>query len=227
MPAMSMGFEVRGDVSPLHAGDRIVATLVLSDSHSWLEDVKVTSRDGAAGMPSPARRALPGAIVPDSLLVDQDGAPFTLRGGGRVRIVTFLYTRCPLPDFCPLMIQHLEGVRRRANDDGLASRLSLVGVTLDPAFDTPAALRAYGQSMLKGSNRFDQWTLATGTAAQIEDVARFFGVGYRAEGGLVTHTLATAVLSAEGRVVRVFESNSWRPDDVYDLVRRTIERTVR
>ena len=81
--------------------------------------------------------------------------------------------------------------------------------------------------MLRGSNRFDQWTLATGTAAQIEDVARFFGIGYRAEGGLVTHTLATAVLNAEGRVVRVFESNSWRPDDVYDLVRRTIERTVR
>lgn len=228
MPAMSMGFEIRGNAAPLRAGDRIAATLVLSDSHTWLEDVKVTSRDDAAGIrPSPALRALPGAVVPDLPLVDQDGAPFTLRGGGRVRIVTFLYTRCPLPDFCPLMVQHLEAVRRRANDDGLGARLSLVGVTLDPAFDTPAALRAYGESMLRGSNRFEQWTLATGTAAQIEDVARFFGIGYRAEGGLVTHTLATAVLDAEGRVVRLFESNSWRPDDVYDLVRRTVGQTVR
>jgi len=167
--------------------------------------------------------------VPNQAFVNQDGGAvdFNSIRGNRAMAVTFIYTKCPLPDFCPLLVQHLEAVRRRANDDGLGSRLSLVGVTLDPAFDTPAALRAYGESMLSGSNRFEQWTLATGTAAQIEDVAWFFGIGYRAEGGLVTHTLATAVLDAEGRVVRVFESNSWRPDDVYDLVRRTIERTVR
>ena len=166
--------------------------------------------------------------MPDLPLVDQNGAPFTLRdGAGRVRIVTFIYTRCPLPDFCPLMLKNLEAVRRRANKEGLGSQLALLGVTLDPAFDTPAVLRAYGESMLKGSNRFDQWTLATGTAAQIEDVARFFGVGYRAEGGFVTHTLTTAVVSHDGRVMRVFESNSWRPDEVYDVVRRGIEQAVR
>ena len=88
---------------------------------------------------------------------------------------------------------------RRANEDGLGSRLALLGVTLDPAFDTPPVLRVYGESMLKGSDRFEQWTLATGTPAQIEDVARFFGVGYRADGGFVTHALTTAVVSHDGR----------------------------
>ena len=141
-------------------------------------------------------------------------------------IVTFIYTRCPLPDFCPLMVKHLEAVRRRANEEGLGSRLALLGVTLDPAFDTPPVLRAYGESVLKAPDRFDQWTLATGTAAQVEDVARFFGVGYRAEGGFVTHTLTTAVVGHDGRVMRVFGSNSWRPDDVYDVVRRGIERAA-
>ena len=109
-----------------------------------------------------------------------------------------------------------------------AASLALLGVTLDPAFDTPAVLRVYGESMLKGSNGFDQWTLATGTPAQVQNVARFFGVGYRADGGLVTHTLATAVIGHDRtRVMRVFESNSWRPDEVYDVVRRGIEQAVR
>ncbi len=140
MPAMRMAFEI-GDPAapPLNMGDRIAATLVLSDTRSWLEDVKVTARAGAPATRPPEARAVPGTVVPDLPLVDQNGEPFTLRdAGGRVRIVTFIYTRCPLPDFCPLMVRHLEAVRRRANEEGLGSRLALLGVTLDPAFDTPA-----------------------------------------------------------------------------------------
>jgi protein SCO1/2 len=230
MPAMTMTFEVgAAKPPPLTVGDRIAATLILSDTRTWLEDVKVIGRNGAAETDATAvSRAIPGAVVPDLPLVDQNGAPFTLRDGvGRVRIVTFIYTRCPLPDFCPLMVRHLESVRRRADKEGVGIKLALLGVTLDPAFDTPAVLRVYGESMLKGSTRFDQWTLATGTPAQIENVARFFGVGYRADGGLVTHTLATAVVGKDGRVMRIFESNSWRPDEVYDVVRRGIELPVR
>ncbi len=228
MPAMRMAFDLRDHEASVRDGDRITATLVVSDSRSWLEDVKVVGRDAASDVRLPAAtRASPGAIVPDLPLVDQDGAPMTLReSAGRVRIVTFIYTRCPMPDLCPLMVKHLESVRRRANEDGLGGRLALVGVTLDPEFDTPAVLRAYGESMLKASNRFDQWTLATGTAGQIEDVVRFFGVGSRADSGFVTHTLMTAVVSHDGRVMRLFESNSWRPDEVYEVVRRAIERVA-
>jgi protein SCO1/2 len=228
MPAMSMGFDISGAVPPMRDGDRIVATLVVTDTRSWLEDVKVTARDGAAGTRVPAaRRAVPGVVVPAFPLLDQNGAPLTLPDlAGRVLVVTFIYTRCPLPDFCPLMVRHLETVRRRANDEGLGRRLALVGVTLDPAFDTPAVLHAYGEAMLRGSDRFDQWALATGTAAQVEDVARFFGVGYRADAGLVVHTLTTAVVGHDGRVMRIFESNSWRPDEVLDVVRRGIERAA-
>ena len=227
MPAMSMGFEI-GDMAapPLTDGDRIAATLVVSDTKSWLEDVKIIGRSDAAGIRRPTTGyAIPGAFVPDVALLDQNGAATTLRSfTGRVLVLTFIYTRCPLPDFCPLMVKHLEDVRRRANDEGLGGRLALLGITLDPAFDTPDVLRAYGESVLKGSNRFDQWTLATGTAAQVEDVARSFGVGYRAEGGFVTHTLTTAVVAHDGRIIRMFESNSWRPDELYEVVRRAIER---
>jgi protein SCO1/2 len=174
-----------------------------------------------------AGRAMPGAIVPEFRLVDQDGETFMLRDlAGKAVVMTFIYTRCPLPDFCPLMVKHLEGVRRHANEAGIGDRVALLGVTLDPSFDTPAVLRTYGESVLKGRDRFDQWTLATGTADQIEAVAQFFGVGYRGENGLVTHTLTTAVVGHEGRVMRVFESNAWHPDELFDVARRVVERAA-
>ena len=125
------------------------------------------------------------------------------------------------------MVRHLEGVRRRANEEGIAGGLAFLGVTLDPAFDTPAVLRAYGESVLKGPNRFDQWTLASGTATQIEAVARFFAVGYRDDNGLVTHTLSTAVIGHDGRIMRTFASNSWRPEELFDVVKRGIDRASR
>ena len=167
------------------------------------------------------------SIVPPFELRDQNDRPVTMRGfAGRVLVVTFIYTRCPLPDFCPLMVRNLETVRRRAHEEGIGSRLALLGVTLDPAFDTPAVLRAYGESVLKSANRFEQWTLATGTPAQIEEVAQFFGVTARAEAGLVTHTLSTAVVGHDGRIMRLFASNSWRPDELYDVVRLGVERSA-
>ena len=228
MPAMTMPFELAAASPPVRQGDRITATLVVSATRSWLEDVKITSAAAAAAPgTSTSSRATPGAPVPAFQLVDQDGRTFTTADlGGRVLVITFIYTRCPLPDFCPLMVRHLERIRRRATDEGIGSRVALLGITLDPAFDTPPVLRAYGESALAGANRFEQWTLATGTAEQIGAVVRFFGVDSRSGDGLVTHTLATAVVTHDGRVMRTFPSNSWRPDEVLDVVRRGAERAA-
>ena len=229
MPAMSMPFEVSGVTPGLRVGDRIAATLVVSGRRSWLEDVKVTAASsGAEAGPVVPDQAVPGTIVPPFELRDQESRLVTMREfSGRVLVVTFIYTRCPLPDFCPLMVRNLEAVRRRADAEGIGSRLALLAVTLDPAFDTPAVLRAYGESVLKSADRFDRWTLATGTPTQIEEMARFFGVTARAEGGLVTHTLSTAVIGHDGRIMQLFPSNSWRPDELYDAVRLGVERSAR
>jgi protein SCO1 len=231
MPAMSMPFEVNGTTPGLREGDRIAATLVVAPNRSWLEDVRITAAgSGPGAQPPVASRAvpgIPGVIVPPFELRDQNDRPVTMqRFAGRVLVVTFIYTRCPLPDFCPLMVRNLEAIRRRADEEGIGSRLALLGVTLDPAFDTPAVLRAYGESVLKSADRFDRWTLATGTPAQVDEVAQFFGVTARAEGGLVTHTLSTAVVGHDGRIMRLFPSNSWRPDELYDVVRRGVERSA-
>lgn len=222
MPAMSMAFEVREDGVPLKTGDRIVATLVVTDSRTWLENVKVTGNAGVVVPAVTARgSATEGTNVPAFPMVDQNGRSITLRDfTGRVLVVTFIYSRCPLPEFCPLMVKHLEALRRRAADEGFLDRIALLGVTLDPEFDTPTVLQSYGRSMLAGDDRFDRWTLATGSARQVEDVATFFGVGYRLESaGFITHTLATAVVNVDGRIVRVLPSNSWRVGELIDVVK--------
>jgi protein SCO1 len=228
MPAMTMAFEARQDGPPVREGHRIVATLVVTDVRSWLEDVRITGDGNGTGLSvPPGTRAAAGVVVPAFRLLDQDGRERSLHDfAPRILIVTFIYTRCPLPDFCPLIVKHLESIRRRANDAGMGDRLALLGVTLDPSFDTPAVLRAYGQSVLRGPDAFDQWTLATGSAAQVSEVAGFFGVAYRPDAGFVTHTLTTIVVNHEGRVVRVFPSNSWTPDDMFTLVTQVVNRAV-
>ena len=224
-----MAFEVRGSAPALREGDRIVATLAVTQSRSWLEDVSLAGSTGRVSSSGPAagQRAAAGAIVPDFELIDQSGRPFRMRDlAGRVAVLTFIYTRCPLPDFCPLMVRQLESVRRRANEAGIGRHLALVGVTLDPTFDTPAVLEAYGESMLKGANRFDQWTLVTGTPTQIETVAAYFGIGYKSDAGFITHNLVTAVVAADGRVMQVFPSNSWLPEAIFERVRQGVDRAA-
>ena len=228
MPAMRMPFAIVGGAPPLRPGDRISATLIVTDTKSWLDDVRIT---GAAAAPVPGApvtgRAAPGVPVPAFPLIDQDGRARTLHDpAGRVQVLTFTYSRCPLPDFCPLMIRHLENVRQRAAREGIGDRLALIGVTLDPAFDTPAVLRTYGTSVLKDASRFERWTLATGPVEEIDAVARFFGVRSAGEGGTITHTLATAVITHDRRIMRLFASNSWHPDELFDAVRSAIQRAA-
>ena len=172
-------------------------------------------------------RASPGRIVPAFPLVDQDGRAITMRDfGGRVLVTTFIFTRCPMPDFCPLMVKHLEAVRERAGAEGFGDRLALLGITLDPAFDSPAVLRTYGQSVLKAPGRFERWTLATATPEQIADVTAFFGVGAQRGAGTVTHSLMTAVIGHDGRIMRLFPANSWQPDELLDVVRLGVQRAA-
>lgn len=96
MPAMSMPFEISGPAPSMREGDRIAATLVVTGEKSWLEDVRLTARGGAAGTRVPgAKRATAGAVAPDLPLVAQNGRRITLGAlTGRIVVLTFIYTRC-------------------------------------------------------------------------------------------------------------------------------------
>ena len=220
MPGMTMPFKVvdKAVLVERKPGDLIRATLVVSDSQGWLENVV---RTGEAPLPPDAeipRTVIlaPGDKAPDAALVDQDGRTRRLsEWHGRTVAVTFVYTRCPLPDFCPLMDRHFAHVQREiAKEPALAGRVGLISVTFDPDVDTPDVLRAHAKRA-----GFDpaMWTWLTGTREAIDTLAVPFGVsiirGDKPQQE-IAHNLRTVVLDREGRVAKIFNGNDWKPEEL-------------
>lgn len=220
MPGMTMPFKVsdKAVLSERKPGELIRATLVVSDSLGWLEDVE---RTGEAPLPLDA--AVPradvlaaGAKAPDATLIDQDGRQRRIsEWHGRTVAVTFVYTRCPLPDFCPLMDKNFLAVERAVKiDPAFARRVHLLSVSFDPDFDTPAVLREHAKRV--GSDPA-VWTWLTGTTEAVDGFARPFGVSIaRGDGPQqeIVHNLRTIVIDRDGRVSRIFNGNEWTPEEL-------------
>jgi protein SCO1/2 len=226
MPAMAMPLTVRGNAPDLNPDDRIRATLVVAVDASWLEDVVVVERGGSSEdrRQRDADDEIIGRLVPDfRLRTHRDRAISFNDYRGRIVFVTFIYTRCPLPDYCPRMMRHLNDVKRVFDAEPASSRqLHYLAVSFDPAYDTPAILADYGARMVTGPGGLTSVDLATGTPAEVQAMAGFFGVLYREEGGQISHSLATAVVGADGRVKALFPSNTWAAADAIAAIRREL-----
>jgi protein SCO1 len=231
MPAMTMAYFVKKPavLDGLGTGDVVNATLVVNGSELYLDRlVKIGHGDVPAGVkPVKAMDVMePGDVVPDDELQDQQGRPRKLSDWrGRALAVTFVYTRCPLPDFCPLMDRHFAELQRTVQSDpALRDRVHLVSVTFDPAHDTLDVIAAHAKA--RGADP-QTWSYLTGPPAAIEHFTSRFGVSAIADAdpaGTITHNLRTAVVDRRGRLVKVYSGNEWRVDellaDLRDAARR-------
>jgi protein SCO1 len=223
MPGMTMPFRVREAklLDGLAPGDLVAATLVLEGADAYLSTLKKTGH-APVDVPAAPETASsgfgllkPGETVPDQLLIDQDGRPrplSTLRGH-RVAL-TFIYTRCPMPDFCPLMDRHFQSVQREIKKTPALSDVRLVSVSFDPQFDTPPVMKAHA-ARLQADPLI--WSFVTGDREEVTRFAARFGVSVeRAEQNPVdiTHNLRTAIIDAGGRLVKMHSGNSWTPADL-------------
>jgi protein SCO1/2 len=227
MPGMTMAYKVR-DASLLSGktpGDLIRATLVVEGSLGYLTAVDVTGH-APLTEPPPARSGLdlltPGETAPDVRVVDQDGAERHLADWrGRVLAVTFVYTRCPLPDFCPLMDRQFAVVQREASADAqLRDRVHLLSVTVDPTFDTPPVLLEHAQ---RAGARPEIWSFVTGGRDDLDRFGSRFGVSVMRDdpaGAEVVHNLRTAVIDPGGRLTTVLGGNDWSAADLLKELRR-------
>jgi protein SCO1/2 len=229
MPGMTMAFKVKDSrlLDGRRPGDLVRATLVVEESVGYLSSVEATGHAPLAE-PGPARAGLellkPGEEIPDVQLVDQEGHVRQLAGWrGTILAVTFVYTRCPLPDFCVLMDRQFSAVQRAAlADEKLRRTIHLLSVTVDPAFDTPAVLREHAKRV--GSVP-DVWTWATGDRDELDRFGARFGVSVmRDDPREVVHNLRTAVVGADGRLVRVFSGNDWAADELLQELRNAAGR---
>jgi len=225
MDAMTMSFAVkdRATLAGRQRGDLVRATLVVTPTDAWLENVQKTGFAAVAEPPeeapgpAPAFVLLePGQPVPDVPLVDQDARAWSAaRLQGRATALTFIYTRCPLPTYCPLMDRHFRSVQRLvASKPGLADRVQLVTVSFDPEFDTPAVLKQHAASL--GAD-LRSWSFLTGRREDVEGLAARFGVSVMRDPAKpieITHNLRTAVIGPDGRVVTIHGGNEWTPEQL-------------
>jgi protein SCO1/2 len=225
MPAMTMPykFKEKAELSSVKPGDVIDATLVIVENDAYLTKVK---RIGEAPLDMPPAEAAavassgfellkPGEAVPDAAFVDQDGKKRTFRAfRGSTVVLTFIYTKCPLPTFCPLMDRHFVTLQEHLQDDPALKRVHLVTVSFDPITDTPPVLKKHARE-LKAD--LTHWTFLTGKRDDIDQFAARFGVSVsRASNDArdITHNLRTAIISPDGTLVKVYTGNEWTPDEI-------------
>jgi len=216
MEGMTMPFMLKDErlFGELAEGDRLQATLVVTELRSWLEDVVVTRETVDPSSLAKAERWVEpniGDEVPNFTLVNQDGKRFSLRQyRGQSIVLTFIYTRCPLPDYCPLMTDNFAEIQTALKSDSRL-KVRLLSITLDPEYDTPKVLREYAAAHSTDSA---YWDFATGTKEQVKEIATYFGMQYWTEGDQVIHSLRTAIIGPDGRLVRLLRGNEWKPHDI-------------
>jgi len=232
MPAMTMDFTIPEPpvVAGLRPGDEIGATLVLSaDNRHWLEGVQVVKR----GSPPPAPKASAGAVgkpgdpLPDLTLVDQDARPLSLASlRGRALAITFVFTRCPFPEFCPLLnARFAELALRLGKQPGLAERARLLSVSFDTAYDQPRVLREFGlRHQPRERAPFELWSFATGTPEAIRELGTFCSLEYMEEEQSFNHNLRTVVVDRKGRLTRVFIGNDWTTGELFEELKAEATR---
>lgn len=226
MEAMTMPFTLKDtaiirDISP---NDSIQATLVVAEDSSWLEDIAITkpaTRLSDAGKAT-ASEAKPGDSLPDFSLINQDGKHIRLaQYKGKALLLTFIYTRCPLPEYCTLMSENFAQIEKELQKDArLYDRTHLLSISIDPEYDKPKVLRSYGAAHTGNYARetFTHWEFASGTKDEVKAVAQFFGLTYYPEQDQITHSLRTAIIAPDGKVYKVYSGNEWKPEEaVSDL----------
>ena len=229
MNAMTMPFKVHeaGVLRGLAVGDSIQATLAVSRTESWLEQIAVVGKGETpptltADQIITARVFRTGEPFPDESLLNQDGKKIDLGSfRGKVIALTFIYTRCPLPDFCIRMSDHFARIQRSLKSDGgLNGKWHLFSVSFDPKFDRPAVLKRYAGEYGADFSTWDFLTDPDTLGPVIRRLADGLGLEYSEDEGLIDHNLRTVIIDPEGKLVKVITGNEWKPEEVAAEIRR-------
>ena len=231
MPAMTMPYTVKDPalIKERAAGDLITATLKVAPEGAFLSAITKT---GSAALPEDARTTIPvatnvqllraGDAVPATKMIDQEGRTFALTDlKGVAAAVSFIYTRCPLAQYCPLIDRRFAEVQKLvAANPALAERVRLVSISFDPQFDRPETLRAHARKL--GADP-KAWLFATAEEAIVDRLAAEFGVNViREKDGTITHNLRTAIIDPAGRITSIVDNNAWTADELVNGLKNAL-----
>jgi protein SCO1/2 len=239
MDAMVMPFHVRDpqQLALVRVGKIVDFTLAVYGQESWVENIQThvfrnsdeESQESARlrmlqslnAPRAPAKEIQPGEPVPDFSLIDQTGAPVRLsQFRGSVVALTFMYTKCPLPDYCFRLNNNFGNLQRRFAAQ-LGKNLVFLSLSFDPVHDQPAVLADYARTWNANPNA---WHFLTGPLPQVEQVCHEFDLNFWGELGMITHTLHTVILDRQGRMVANLEGNQFSAKQLGDLIQATLAK---
>jgi protein SCO1/2 len=227
MPAMTMPYRVKdpSQFGNVQAGDAITADLVVDKANkaNWLEKVVITDKTGRDATPSITSDELEaGTAIPDVKLINQDGKTIHLRDfKGKAVLLTFIYTRCPFADFCPLLSHEFAAMDRELKKTpGDYERTHLLSISLDPAYDKPPVLRKYGLTYVQDDPPgFKHWDFVATSPEDLKQLAAAFNLTYIEKGNVITHNLRTVLIGIDGSVEEVWSGNEWRKQEIAEAMR--------
>ena len=228
MPAMTMPFTVpsESDLKILAPDDQITATLVIDGSHAWLEDLIITRQSANPAALATMKTAQVGDEVPNFALRNQNNREIHIKDyRGKTLLLTFIYTRCPVPEYCTLMSNNFAQIDRALGQDPeLYGKTHLLSISIDPGYDKPEVLRSYGAAHTERYEKetFAHWEFAGGTSEQVKEIAQFFGLPYFPEKDQIIHGLRTVIVTPEGKVGKIYTGNDWKPEDVVNDLKQIL-----
>lgn len=241
MDPMVMSFSVHDATWPddLQPGVIVEFTLVVEKDSSFAQGVGIRPFESLELDPTEARRlklvenassVKPpsgdvlqiGQAVPDFRLTDQNHRPVSLsQFTGKVVALTFIYTRCPLPDYCVRLSNNF-GVLQRRFASRVGQDFVLLTVVIDPVHDQPDALKNYARTWKADSH---SWHFLTGSIADIQRICRWFDMAFYPDEALYVHSFHTVLISRGGRLAANLEGNDFTAQQLGDLVEIVAART--
>lgn len=226
MPAMTMPFETRdtNELAGLKPGDEVSFRLLVTQKDSWVDQIAKTGSTNITEPPAETFRRVRlveplnvGDAMPDYPFTNELGAAIHLSDfKGQALAFTFIYTRCPLPNFCPRMSENFsEAARKLAAMPDAPKNWHLLSISFDPGYDRPEVLKNYARRYQPDTNH---WDFATGALIDIDAITEQFGLMFPREGGgfIFNHNLRTVVVDARGKVQKVFTGNQWKADELVE-----------
>jgi protein SCO1/2 len=231
MPAMTMPYRLEDPsaLSELHPGDLITATLLADHDAAGPTNLRLKSivviAQARPDYKPPVSYHVPakGDEVPDFKLLNQSNRTVDLKQfRGKVVLMTFIYTRCPLADFCPRMSRNFAEIDKTLQaDPALYKNTHLLSVSFDPTYDTPKVLRSYGAAYTGNFTKetFQHWEFAAPSVAELPAMQQYFDIGVTpGENGTLQHSLSTVVIGKDGKIVAFYPTNDWAPSEVLAVV---------
>ena len=224
MMAMTMPFEVkdRKELAGIKSGDAVSFRLLVTEDHGWIDQVKKTSDPVKVPEPRAMMRRVRevdplsvGDVMPNYPFTNELGKAVSLADlKGNAVAFTFIFTRCPFPEFCPRLSQNFATAYKQLQEmPNGPKNWKLLSISFDPEYDTPKTLAAYA-----GRYKYDptQWSFLTGELIEIDAITEQFGLMFprNQEGTGFDHNLRTVVLDANGKIQAILKGNSWKAEEL-------------